>query len=72
MEKLPKVKYYKSGYIGGPNWIMYESDSIKHLSVPARKRLAELENEHIGDDKFDYEAAEKILIDEGLYAPERK
>jgi hypothetical protein len=67
----PDVKYYpKAGYIGGDTWILYESDSIKHFTVAARKRLATLSNEHKGESDFDYEAAEAILIAEGLYTPQ--
>jgi hypothetical protein len=66
---MMRVKYYKTGYIGGDTWILYDADAIEHLPVAARKRLAELENEHNGDVSFDYMSAEKILISEELYDP---
>ena len=46
--------------------VLYDSESIKDLTLLARLRLAQLHTEHENDANFDWEHAEAILIEEGL------
>lgn len=47
--------------------ILYDAESLEHLSVPARIRLAELHTQH---EDWDYVTCEAVLIEEGLFNPE--
>lgn len=60
---MKKFRVLRSGAIGDDYSILYEADSIAHLSINAKKRLAELANQF---DYADYETAEKVLIQEGF------
>lgn len=74
MSKLIYIPTNDGGYIceddgtsiGGG--LLYPSESLEHLSEAAKNRLAEVHNQY---PSYDYEAAEALLIDEGLFAPER-
>lgn len=46
---------------------LYDAESLAHLSIPARIRLAELSTQH---DDWDYVTCEAVLIEEGLFNPE--
>lgn len=74
MSKFIYTPTNEGGYIcendGTPNGsgLLYPSESLEHLSEAAKNRLAEIHNQN---PDYDYEAAETILIDECLFAPER-
>lgn len=59
-----KLRVLRGGAIGDDYSILYEADSIAHLSIEAKRRLAELSS---APDYVDYETAEATLITEGLY-----
>ena len=56
-------------YISFAGMVLYKPRELAHLSIPARRRLAEIEKVHWGNPDWGYLQSERVLIAEGLYQP---
>lgn len=64
MNDKTKLFYDGESIIDGHGGLLYDSENLEDLSIPARHRLAEIHNEQPG---LDWVGASRILAREGLY-----